>query len=170
MAIELPSRAAETAHPIAVATYTPSLPLEVDLPRLVPSSRPWPDLAMMRLPPLAPAILAASLLGLWLPEFAGLIALSLAASLIMVFAILGLAVLHAITRGTASRPLMLAAFYVSVIPLAGMPLLFASLLGLAESVLPRPRAHCGGPAATTALFTGLRQLSFQSTNGDQPWK
>ena len=97
--------------------------------------RPWPDLAMMQLPPLAPAILAASLLGVWLPEFAGLIALSLAASLIMVFAILGLAVMHAITRGIASRPLMLAAFYVSVIPLAGMPLLFASLLGVAESVL-----------------------------------
>jgi len=32
--------------------------------------RPWPDLPAMQLPPLAPAILAASLLGLWLPEFA----------------------------------------------------------------------------------------------------
>jgi hypothetical protein len=97
--------------------------------------RPWPDLPAMQLPPLAPAILAASLVGLWLPEFASFIAASFAASLITVFTFVGLAVMHAITRGIASRPLMLAALYVSIVPLAGLPLLLASLLGLAESVL-----------------------------------
>jgi hypothetical protein len=97
--------------------------------------RPWPDLPAMQLPPLAPAILAASLVGLWLPEFAGFIAASFAASLITVFAIVGLAVMHAITRGIASRPLILAALYISIVPLAGLPLLLAALLGLAESVL-----------------------------------
>jgi len=97
--------------------------------------RPWPDLPAMQLPPLAPAILAASLVGLWLPEFAGFIAASFAASLITVFTFVGLAVMHAITRRIASRPLMLAALYVSIVPLAGLPLLLASLLGLAESVL-----------------------------------
>jgi hypothetical protein len=108
--------------------------------------RPWPDLPAMRLPPLAPAMLGASLLGLWLPEFAGLIAASFAASLITVFAIVGLAVMHAITRGIASRPLMLAGLYISIIPLAGMPLLLASLLGLAESVLNvRARIAAGRP-------------------------
>jgi hypothetical protein len=89
----------------------------------------------MQLPALAPAILAACLVGLWLPEFAGLIAGSFAASLIAVFAIVGLAVMHAITRGIAARPLMLAALYISIVPLAGIPLLLASLLGLAESIL-----------------------------------
>jgi len=97
--------------------------------------RPWPDLPAMQLPPLAPAILAASLVGLWLPEFAGFIAASFAASLITVFTFVGLAVMHAITRGIASRPLMLAVLYISIVPLAGLPLLLASLLGLAESVL-----------------------------------
>jgi hypothetical protein len=97
--------------------------------------RPWPDLPAMQLPALAPAILAACLVGLWLPEFAGLIAGSFAASLIAVFAIVGLAVMHAITRGIAARPLMLAALYISIVPLAGIPLLLASLLGLAESIL-----------------------------------
>jgi predicted membrane protein DUF2232 len=97
--------------------------------------RPWPDLPAMQLPALAPAILAASLVGLWLPEFAGFIAASFAASLITVFAIVGLAVMHAITRGIAIRPLMLAVLYISIVPLAGLPLLLASLLGLAESVL-----------------------------------
>ena len=97
--------------------------------------RPWPDLSAMQLPPLAPAILAACLVGLWLPEFASFIAASFAASLITVFTFVGLAVMHAITRGIASRPLMLAVLYVSIVPLAGLPLLLASLLGLAESVL-----------------------------------
>jgi hypothetical protein len=97
--------------------------------------RPWPDLPAMRLPLFAPAILAASLVGLWLPEFAGLFAASFAASLITVFAIIGLAVMHAVTRGIASRPLMLGALYISIAPLAGLPLLLASLLGLAESIL-----------------------------------
>ena len=97
--------------------------------------RPWPDLPAMQLPPLAPAILAACLVGLWLPEFASFIAASFAASLITVFTFVGLAVMHAITRGIASRPLMLAVLYISIVPLAGLPLLLASLLGLAESVL-----------------------------------
>src|SRR5262245_32892125 len=96
--------------------------------------RPWPDLPAMQLPSLAPALLAACLLGLWLPEFAGLIAAAFAASLITVFAIVGLAVMHAITRGTLIRPFLLAALYISIIPLAGLPLLLASLLGLADSV------------------------------------
>ena len=97
--------------------------------------RPWPDLPAVQLPLVAPAILAAALIGLWLPEFAGLIAASFAASLITVFAIIGLAVMHAITRGIASRPLMLGGLYISIVPLAGLPLLLASLLGLAESIL-----------------------------------
>jgi hypothetical protein len=97
--------------------------------------RPWPDLSAMQLPPLAPAILAVCLVGLWLPEFASFIAASFAASLITVFTFVGLAVMHAITRGIASRPLMLAVLYISIVPLAGLPLLLASLLGLAESVL-----------------------------------
>jgi hypothetical protein len=97
--------------------------------------RPWPDLSAMQLPPLAPGILAACLVGLWLPEFASFIAASFVASLITVFTFVGLAVMHAITRGIASRPLMLAMLYVSIVPLAGLPLLLASLLGLAESVL-----------------------------------
>jgi len=114
--------------------------------------RPWPDLPAMRLPPLAPAILGASLLGLWLPEFAGLIAAAFAASLITVFAIVGLAVMHAITRGIVSRPLMLAALYVSIIPLAGMPLLLASLLGLAESLLNvRARIAAGRPPPSSRI-------------------
>ncbi len=95
--------------------------------------RPWPDLFAMTLPPLAPATLAASVFGLWLPDFAGLIAIACAASLIMAYAILGLVVLHAITRGNPSRPLMLLAIYLFIILFAGMPLLFIAMLGLADS-------------------------------------
>jgi Predicted membrane protein (DUF2232) len=114
--------------------------------------RPWPDLPTMRLPLFAPAMLAASLIGVWLPEFAGLIATSFATSLITVFAIIGLAVMHAITRGIASRPLMLGALYISIVPLAGLPLLLAALLGLAESIL-NIRARIAGSRAPPASPT-----------------
>jgi len=108
--------------------------------------RPWPDLPTMRLPLFAPAMLAASLIGVWLPEFLGLIATSFATSLITVFAIIGLAVMHAITRGIASRPLMLGALYISIVPLVGLPLLLAALLGLADSIL-NIRARIAGSRA-----------------------
>ena len=95
--------------------------------------RPWPDLPAMTLPPLGSILLAASFLGLWLPEFAGLVAIACAASLVTAYAILGLVVLHAITRGSPSRLLMLLAIYLFIILFAGMPLLFVAMLGLADS-------------------------------------
>ena len=50
----------------------------------------------------------------------------------MAFAMLGFAVLHAITRGSNSRAVVLAAVYAATIVL-GWPLLALSLLGLAEA-------------------------------------
>jgi hypothetical protein len=88
-----------------------------------------------------------------LPEYGGLVAASFTASLITVFAIVGLAVMHAITRGIAARPLMLGAIYVSIVPLAGLPLLLASLLGLAESVLNIRTRIAGGRAPPPAAPT-----------------
>ena len=55
-----------------------------------------------------------------------------AASLLMAFAILGFAVLHAITRGMSSRIFMLAGVYAAAIVL-GWPVLAMAMLGLAET-------------------------------------
>ena len=77
-------------------------------------------------------IVAAAVAGSFLPDLVGVLAGAFAASLLMVFAMLGFAVLHAITRGMSSRALVLAAVYAAAVVL-GWPVLAMSILGLAEA-------------------------------------
>jgi hypothetical protein len=95
--------------------------------------RPWPDLAGMSLPGSASGLLAAAIAGSFLPDLVGILSGALAASLLMAFAILGFAVLHAITRGLASRTFLLAGIYAATIVL-GWPVLAMTILGLVEAV------------------------------------
>jgi hypothetical protein len=97
-------------------------------------TRPWPDLAALSLPASSAGLLAAAIAGSFLPDLAGVLSGAFAASLLMVFAVLGLAVLHAITRGVTGRAVMLAGVYGVTIVL-GWPILAISILGLAEAVL-----------------------------------
>jgi hypothetical protein len=94
--------------------------------------RPWPDLAALTLPASTSGLLAAAVAGSFLPDLLGILAGAFAASLLMAFAMLGLAVLHAITRGMSSRALVLAAVYAAAVVL-GWPVLAMSILGLAET-------------------------------------
>src|SRR5262249_38913608 len=57
--------------------------------------RPWPDLAALTLPASTSGFLAAAVAGSFLPDLLGILAGAFAASLLMAFAMLGLAVLHA---------------------------------------------------------------------------
>jgi hypothetical protein len=97
-------------------------------------ARPWPDLAALSLPPLTAGLLAAAIAGSFLPDLVGVLFGALAASLLMAFAVLGFAVLHAITRGMGSRAIVLACVYGLTI-VFGWPVLAMSLLGLAEILL-----------------------------------
>jgi hypothetical protein len=110
--------------------------------------RPWPAIATMQFPfgaaALLPAALAVSLVG----GLVGIAATVLAASLMTAFGILGFAVLHAITRGTTTRPLVLSGAYAATV-LFGWPIILMSLLGVAETLFGiRARiAHKRGPPA-----------------------
>jgi hypothetical protein len=95
--------------------------------------RPWPDLAALTLPSFAPGLTAAAIAAAFLPDIAGVVGEVLATSLLVAFALVGFAVLHAITRGVRQRGLMLGAAYGTVI-LFVWPLLAISLLGLADAV------------------------------------
>lgn len=97
-------------------------------------ARPWPDLAALTLPPTSAGLLAAAIAGSFLPDLVGVLLGALAASLLMAFAVLGFAVLHAITRGMSSRAVVLAGVYGVTIVL-GWPVLAMSILGLAELAL-----------------------------------
>ena len=94
--------------------------------------RPWPDLSAIRFPAYAPLLVALALLGSFLPGLAGTIAGVFAAALLIAFAVMGLAVLHAITRGMRGRLAMLLGTYV-LLAIVQWPILVIALLGLAET-------------------------------------
>ena len=112
--------------------------------------RPWPDLSMLTLPNFTPGVLAAAIAGSFLPDLPGLLAGVLAASLFMAYAIMGFAVLHAITRVMSGRTFALIGVYFTVV-VFGWPILAISMLGLAESAFnlrARFAAPAAGPPAT----------------------
>jgi hypothetical protein len=97
-------------------------------------TRPWPDLAALSLPVSTAGLLSAAIAGAFLPDLLGILSGAFAASLLMAFAIVGLAVLHTITRGMGSRGVVLAGVYATTLILT-WPLLAISILGLAETLL-----------------------------------
>ncbi len=114
--------------------------------------RPWPDVAQMTFPPVAPVLLAAAATGVLLASRLGLLGMIsgiVAASLATAYAILGFAVLHFITRGFNARGLVLGLAYVAVV-LIWPVLVLIALLGLADVAFDiRGRlTRKGGPPTT----------------------
>jgi hypothetical protein len=96
--------------------------------------RPPPELAAMQFPAYAPLLTAAAVAGSFLSGLLGIAAGVLAAALLMAYAILGFAVLHAITRNVTGRPFLLGGIYAAVL-VFGWPVLLMTLLGLADAAL-----------------------------------
>ena len=109
-------------------------------------TRPWPELSLMRLPPIATALLAVGVIACFLPGLVGIVAGVLVSTLLVVYALAGLAVLHFITRGMTSRGLLLGGTYTALI-VFGWPVLLMSLFGLVDSAVDlRTRfGRSGGP-------------------------
>jgi hypothetical protein len=95
--------------------------------------RPWPAISSMQFPFGAAALLPAALVISLIGGLVGIAATVLAASLMTAFGILGFAALHAVTRGTTSRPLVLSGAYAATL-LFGWPLIVMSLFGVAETL------------------------------------
>jgi len=112
--------------------------------------RPWPPLAAMTFPRVLTAALAVAVALSFLGSLIGIVAGVVSASLLMAYGVLGFAVLHAITKGLASRIFLLAGVYGAVLVL-GWPVLALCLLGLIEAAIDlRARlAPSPGPPATT---------------------
>lgn len=94
--------------------------------------RPWPSLSSMTFPLYAPALAITAAVGFFLPGILGIASGVLLGCMVTAYAILGFAVLHALTRGTRARPFTLGSAYVAVFVL-GWPALALSLLGLADT-------------------------------------
>ena len=101
-------------------------------------NRPPSDLSAMRFPVYAPALIGAAVVASFLPGQAGSFGVSLTASMLLAYAILGLAVMHAVTRGMNSRPYALGGLYAAVIVFSWpipFSLVLLSMLGLADTAL-----------------------------------
>jgi hypothetical protein len=97
-------------------------------------ARPWPQLSSMTFPPLMTAALGVAVVLSFLDGMLGIVGGIVAASLLLVYGVLGFAVLHAITQGMSARPFVLGITYAGVI-LLGWPMLALCLLGLVDTAI-----------------------------------
>jgi hypothetical protein len=104
-------------------------------------ARPWPDLAAMEYPRGTALAFAAALLATMLSGYAGLAASGFAGAFFMAFVLLGLAIVHFITRGAAWRPFALWALYATLIFLNMWIGVAAAILGLSESIFGLRRRY-----------------------------
>jgi hypothetical protein len=93
--------------------------------------RSWPDVGTTALPRYAAALLAVAIAGMLAGDLLGTVARVLTASLLIAYALVGLAVVHATTRGVNGRGFVLAGIYAAV-AVFGWPVLLLSILGLAD--------------------------------------
>lgn len=97
-------------------------------------ARPWPDLPAIDFPTATPILLLGAIaFCFFLNSLAGMMAGVLAACLLMAYALLGLAVLHVLTRRLVARGLVLSVLWMMVLGL-GWPVAIAALIGLAEGL------------------------------------
>jgi hypothetical protein len=109
--------------------------------------RPWPDLTALSFPPLAAGLYGACLAGALLSGLPGLVAGLFAATLTAAFAMVGFAVVHAVTRDMRGRPAVLWGVYGCVFLLI-WPVLMMTVIGVAETLFGlRGRFFRRGPPA-----------------------
>ncbi|MET1046805.1 MAG: DUF2232 domain-containing protein [Hyphomicrobium sp.] len=109
--------------------------------------RPWPDLTAFTLPAGATFALLIAIGLSFIGGLAGLLAAGVAAPLTLAFALVGLALIHSLTRGSQWRTFILTALYIGVLFLPHIGLLLA-IAGLAETVF-RYRSAGKPPAASS---------------------
>jgi hypothetical protein len=98
--------------------------------------RPWPDIPAMVYPPATPLLLAVSTGAGFLAGLPGMFAAGFAGPLFFAYVLLGLAVVHYITRGRPWRVFALWALYASLFVMNTIASLGIALLGLAEAIWP----------------------------------
>jgi hypothetical protein len=112
--------------------------------------RPWPDLSQLRLPASATFVLLGAMAASFLAGFPGLLAGGFAGALTMAFALVGLAVAHALTRASPWRNFLLAALYAALVVFTPGIALLLAVAGLAETIFSYRAGGDQRPPADTA--------------------
>lgn len=95
--------------------------------------RPWPDIPAMRFPRATPLALAASSALTFVPGYVALGASAVSGALYFAYVLMGLAVIHYMTRGQPWRPFALWALYVALLILNTGVSVIIAILGIADS-------------------------------------
>jgi Predicted membrane protein (DUF2232) len=98
-------------------------------------ARPWPDLAALDYPRGTSIVFAATLLATSLEGYAGTAASSLAGALFLAYVLVGLAIVHFMTRGSTWRPFILWALYAGLFLGNVWTGVAVAMLGLADTIL-----------------------------------
>ena len=115
-------------------------------------TRPWAPFWRLAFHPRAMIALAVASFAAFLPGMFGLIGEIFATGLMTAFAILGLAVVHALTLGNPYQPVILGLVYAGLLLLnwlLALPLIILALADLSFGLRARLLAGRGGPPATT---------------------
>lgn len=104
-------------------------------------ARPWPDLAAIEYPRGTPLALAASLLASGIEGLPGMVAAGFAGAFFLAYVLLGLAVIHYLTRGATWRGFALWGLYISLLVVNSWIALIVAVIGLADSFFGFRRAR-----------------------------
>lgn len=102
--------------------------------------RPWPDLAAMRFPGGTPFALLASMYLSTLGGFTAMAGTAFSGTLFLAYVLMGLAILHYVTRGKVWRSFALSALYAGMLVISGAITLIVALVGLIDAIYPLRRA------------------------------
>ncbi|MCB1506505.1 MAG: DUF2232 domain-containing protein [Hyphomicrobiaceae bacterium] len=110
--------------------------------------RPWPDIAAMRFPRTTPLVLAAATVATLLPGYVALGASAVSGAFYFAYVLMGLAVVHFITRGQPWRGFALWGLYAALLVLSTGVSLAIALLGLADGFVSIRRRTGTPPPAS----------------------
>lgn len=102
-------------------------------------ARPWPDLSELVLPRWFPLVFAAAIAGTFMSGYGGLVATAFASAFFFCYLLVGLAIIHYVTRGMGARPMILTALYMALVLLNPLSGFVVSLIGVAEPMSPLSR-------------------------------
>jgi Na+/proline symporter len=112
--------------------------------------RPQEPMWSAALPIAVPALLVVATVLAFAPGSVGYAAETIAGALGCAVGFIGLAVIHAVTRGLNGRGAILAAVYAALVVLSGIPVILLAMIGIAESIfhLRARRLKPRGPTPT----------------------
>jgi hypothetical protein len=129
--IILPAAAANSAMTMLMVNFWLAARITAMSGRL---RRSWPDLKSTELPPMTLAALSAAIAFCFSGGLLAMLAQTVTAALLMIYALIGFAVLHTVTLGLKGRGIWLACSYTMVVVSGGWLILAMAALGIADAI------------------------------------